>query len=91
MEYKNCTSWKYQKTERFGGNPTDGRVYSDEGISPTICTHSGPMIFKKSAHKKVNTFGMLAINGFDDTDFTERKLQESVTRNCINKPEIPLL
>ena len=27
------------------------------------------MIFKKSAHKKVNTFGMLAINGFDDTDF----------------------
>ena len=32
------------ESERFGGNPQDGRVYSSYGIAPTLSTKRGPLI-----------------------------------------------
>lgn len=69
MEYKIVQVGNIRKTERFGGNPTDGRVYSDEGISPTICTHSGPMIFKDLRIRRLTPLECWRLMGFDDADF----------------------
>ena len=69
MEYKIVQVGNIRRTERFGGNPTDGRVYSDEGISPTICTHSGPMIFKDLRIRRLTPLECWRLMGFDDADF----------------------
>ena len=40
LEKKIIQVGNIKNTERFGGNPTEGRIYSKEGIAPTICAHS---------------------------------------------------
>lgn len=40
LEKKILQVGNLKSTERFGGNPTEGRIYSEEGIAPTICARS---------------------------------------------------
>ena len=40
LEKKIVQVGNLKNTEKFGGNPTEGRVYSQEGIAPTICARS---------------------------------------------------
>lgn len=69
MEYRVQQVGNIRQTERFGGNPTDGRVYSPEGISPTICTHNGPMIFSDLKIRRLTPLECWRLMGFNDADF----------------------
>lgn len=69
LEYKIVQVGNIRKTERFGGNPTDGRVYSDIGIAPTICARVGPLIFKDLRIRRLTPLECWRLMGFDNNDF----------------------
>ncbi len=73
MEYKVEQIGNIRNTERFGGNPSDGRVYAPTGISPTICTHNGPMIFKDLRIRRLTPLECWRLMGFEDADFYKAK------------------
>ena len=69
IEYRVEQLGNIRNTQRFGGNPTDGRVYAPSGISPTICTHNGPMVFTDLRIRRLTPLECWRLMGFDDADF----------------------
>lgn len=68
MEYKIMQIGNICETLRFGGNPTEGRVYSIAGLAPTLCRNKGPMIFKDLRIRKLTPLECWRLMGFDDAD-----------------------
>lgn len=55
-------------SERFGGNPQDGRVYSPAGLAPTLNTGHQPMIINLKI-RRLTPLECWRLMGFDDEDF----------------------
>lgn len=60
-------------TSRMGGNPQDGRVYSDAGISPTLRAHTGPLVLNGYRVRRLTPLECWRLMGFDDTSFQKAK------------------
>ena len=60
-------------SDRFGGNPQDGRVYSSFGIAPTIHTSHNPYVLEKFRIRRLTPKECWRLMGFGDEDFEKAK------------------
>lgn len=63
----------FLETQRFGGNPQDGRVYDESGISPTLSTKPGPFVLNDLLVRRLIPLECWRLMGFDDADFFAAK------------------
>lgn len=60
------------ESERFGGNPQDGRVYSENGLAPTLNASNCPKITNLKI-RRLTPLECWRLMGFDDESFYRAK------------------
>lgn len=61
-------------TSRMNGNPQDGRVYSEYGVSPTLRAHTGPLVLNDFRIRRLTPLECWRLMGFDDESFVKAKI-----------------
>lgn len=71
-------------TSRMSGNPQDGRVYSEKGLSPTLRAHTGPLVLRDYRVRRLTPLECWRLMGFSDNSFYKAK-QSGVSNTQLYK------